>query len=201
MEPCKRAMSNSGLKMSDIDEIILVGGSTRIPRVQEEVEKFFGKKPSKGVNPDEAVAVGAAIQGGVFTGEVKDVLLLDVIPLSLGIETYGSVFTKLIEANTTIPTKKTETFNGITVVEIEAKINIKQSLLFSTFLSGVAKNKGRNNGNIKGKTLSIISDWYDINEGSILINHVYGKSLHNNTSYYTIYVETQKEDYKRLKSL
>jgi len=83
-------------------------------------------------------------------------------------------------------TKKTETFNGITVVEIEAKINIKQSLLFSTFLSGVAKNKGRNNGNIKGKTLSIISDWYDINEGSILINRVYGKSLHNNTSYYTI---------------
>ncbi len=126
MEPCKRAMNNSGLKMSDIDEVILVGGSTRIPRVQEEVEKFFGKKPSKGVNPDEAVAVGAAIQGGVFTGEVKDVLLLDVIPLSLGIETYGSVFTKLIEANTTIPTKKTETFSTASDSQPSVELHVLQ---------------------------------------------------------------------------
>lgn len=111
LEPCRRAMKNSGLSNSQIDEVILVGGSTRIPRVQEEVEKFFGKKPSKSVNPDEAVAIGAAIQGGVLTGEVKDILLLDVIPLSLGIETMGSVFTKMIEANTTIPTKKTEVFS------------------------------------------------------------------------------------------
>ena len=111
MEPCKRAMKNAGISNSQIDEVILVGGSTRIPKVQEEVEKFFGKKPSKGVNPDEAVAVGAAIQGGVLTGEVKDILLLDVIPLSLGIETMGSVFTKKIEANTTIPTNKVEVFS------------------------------------------------------------------------------------------
>ena len=101
----------AGLSKSDIDEIILVGGSTRIPAVQEAVEKFFGKKPSKGVNPDEVVAVGAAIQGGVFTGDVKDVLLLDVTPLSLGIETMGNVMTKLIEANTTIPTKKSQVFS------------------------------------------------------------------------------------------
>ncbi|ATL76019.1 molecular chaperone DnaK [Chryseobacterium piperi] len=111
MEPCKKALSDAGLSVSDIDEVILVGGSTRIPIIQEEVEKFFGKKPSKGVNPDEVVAIGAAIQGGVLTGDVKDVLLLDVTPLSLGIETMGSVFTKLIEANTTIPTKKSETFS------------------------------------------------------------------------------------------
>lgn len=111
MEPCKKAMKNAGLDKSQIDEVILVGGSTRIPKVQEEVEKFFGKKPSKGVNPDEAVAIGAAIQGGVLTGEVKDILLLDVIPLSLGIETMGSVFTKMIESNTTIPTKKVEVFS------------------------------------------------------------------------------------------
>ncbi len=111
MEPCKKALSDAGLSASDIDEVILVGGSTRIPKIQEEVEKFFGKKPSKGVNPDEVVAVGAAIQGGVLTGDVKDVLLLDVTPLSLGIETMGSVFTKLIEANTTIPTKKSEVFS------------------------------------------------------------------------------------------
>ena len=111
IEPCKKAIKAAGLSKGDIYEIILVGGSTRIPAVQEAVEKFFGKKPSKGVNPDEVVAVGAAIQGGVFTGDVKDVLLLDVTPLSLGIETMGNVMTKLIEANTTIPTKKSQVFS------------------------------------------------------------------------------------------
>ena len=109
-EPCKKALKDAGMAPSDIDEVLLVGGSTRIPVIQQIVQKFFGKAPSKGVNPDEVVAIGAAIQGGVLTGEVKDILLLDITPLSLGIETLGSVMTKLIEANTTIPTKKTETF-------------------------------------------------------------------------------------------
>ncbi|MEM1339125.1 MAG: molecular chaperone DnaK [Bacteroidota bacterium] len=124
--PCESALKAAGLSKSDIDEIILVGGSTRIPAVQEAVEKFFGKKPSKGVNPDEVVAVGAGIQGGVLTGDVKDVLLLDVTPLSLGIETMGSVNTKLIEANTTIPTKKSQIFSTAADNQPSVEIHVLQ---------------------------------------------------------------------------
>ncbi len=126
IEPCRKALADANMKNTDIDEVILVGGSTRIPAIQQVVEDFFGKKPSKGVNPDEVVAIGAAIQGAVLTGEVKDVLLLDVTPLSLGIETLGGVMTKLIESNTTIPTKKAETFSTASDNQTSVEIHILQ---------------------------------------------------------------------------
>ncbi len=126
LEPCKKAIKDSGLSLNEINEVILVGGSTRIPKIQEVVEQFFGKKPSKGVNPDEVVAVGAAIQGGVLSGDVEGVVLLDVTPLSLGIETMGNVMTKLIESNTTIPTRKSQVFSTAADSQPSVEIHVLQ---------------------------------------------------------------------------
>jgi len=125
-EPCKQALSDAGVKASDIDEVVMVGGQTRMPAISKLVEKFFGKEPNKGVNPDEVVAIGAAVQGGVLRGDVKDVLLLDVTPLSLGIETLGSVFTKLIDRNTTIPTRKSEVFSTAADNQPSVEVHVLQ---------------------------------------------------------------------------
>src|SRR3989442_13524993 len=126
MAPVRQALADAGLKPSDIDEVVLVGGSTRVPKIQQLVEEYFGKEPHRGVNPDEVVAIGAAIQGGVLKGEGKDVLLLDVTPLTLGIETLGGVFTRLIERNTTIPTKKSQIFSTAADGQTAGTINVLQ---------------------------------------------------------------------------